>query len=277
MNTQYDLAIESFIMNFDGSIMNDMIAEEGLKDAMIKVKNAILAAIRWIVDKCKLLFRKITGKDKKVVNDVMKETQKIQKVVEKTNNPQVLSQAQEKVKEQKEKLEEVTGGGDVAIDNLDPASVKKYSNHIIKEMTYISKALKSIKFPTAENFNAIDIEKKIINIGNVVTSVHRRSNDLIAYVFAEAMGIPIRLYWNNEENGPNEIIKIFNTLDSLYLDIKSSISKVYELNDILNNADVNYAKIRLLYLTIPTSAESILRDCLSVKDRFNPDYLKNPV
>ncbi len=29
-------------------------------------------------------------------------------------------------------------------------------------MTYISKALKSIKFPTAENFNAIDIEKKSV-------------------------------------------------------------------------------------------------------------------
>ena len=107
MNTQYDLAIESFIMNFDGSIMNDMIAEEGLKDAMIKVKNAILAAIRWIVDKCKSLWRKITGKDKGEVGKIMKEAEKMEKMASKTDNPKLLQQIQNKVKEQKEKLQKL--------------------------------------------------------------------------------------------------------------------------------------------------------------------------
>ena len=107
MNTQYDLAIESFIMNFDGSIMNDMIAEEGLKDAMVKVKNAILAAIRWIVDKCKALWRKITGKDKGEVGKIMKEAEKMEKMASKTDNPKLLQQIQNKVKEQKEKLQKI--------------------------------------------------------------------------------------------------------------------------------------------------------------------------
>ncbi len=104
--------------------------------------------------------------------------------------------------------------------------------------------------------------------------MHQRSGELLLYVITEPKSIPIRLYWNNEENGPNEIIKIFNTLNSLYLDIESSLSKVYELDDILNNADANYAKIRLLYLSTPTMAESILRNCLRARNEFNPDYLK---
>ncbi len=107
MNTQYDLAIESFIMNFDGSIMNDMIAEEGLKDTLTKVKNAILAAIRWITDKCKSLFRKITGKDKSEVGKIMKEAEKMEKMASKTDNPKLLQQIQNKVKEQKEKLQKI--------------------------------------------------------------------------------------------------------------------------------------------------------------------------